>query len=139
MVQNGWNRIGIVVMLLFDPSDVPLHTAKMFKYLSEARPGLHLDLCADIMFGIFMLSFFTLRLVLYPYVVWSAHFESAQFFEHGPEAHTCVALLGLLLLLNMFWGYLILRVLHKLIVTGHVDDDRSDDEDEIEDKSRKDD
>ena len=119
-------------MLLFDPSDVPLHTAKMFKYLSEARPGLHLELCADIMFGIFMLSFFAFRLVLYPYVVWSAHFERTQFIEHGASSHACLAMLGFLLLLNLFWGYLILKVLHKLIVTGHVEDERSDDEDHLD-------
>ena len=31
----GWNRIGVIVMLLLDPADVPLHLAKMSKCVIE--------------------------------------------------------------------------------------------------------
>ena len=124
-------------MLIFDPSDVPLHTAKLFKYAHEARPGNRFDLCADIWFGIFMISFFTLRLVLYPYVVWTAQFDTAAWKEDirvkRTSSMTCLVLLDILLLLNAFWGYLILRVLYKLILTGHVsDEDRSSSEEDDE-------
>ena len=33
----GWNRVGVVVMLLLDPADVPLQAAKMMKYLAESK------------------------------------------------------------------------------------------------------
>lgn len=33
----GWNRVGVIVMMLLDPADVPLHSAKMFKYVGEER------------------------------------------------------------------------------------------------------
>lgn len=35
----GWNRVGAVVMVLLDPADVPLHMAKQFKYVGDARGG----------------------------------------------------------------------------------------------------
>ena len=35
----GWNRVGAVVMALLDPADVPLHVAKQFKYVGDARGG----------------------------------------------------------------------------------------------------
>ena len=39
-----------------------------------------------------------------------------------------VSLDALCLSAQVFWGYLLVRVLFKLIVNGHVEDDRSDDE-----------
>ena len=38
---------------------------------------------------------------------------------------------------QVFWGYLLVRVLFKLIVNGHVEDDRSDDEAEEDAKDKK--
>jgi|AntAceMinimDraft_5_1070358.scaffolds.fasta_scaffold29125_2 ceramide synthetase len=36
----GWVRIGMAIMVVQDPADVPLHIAKMLKYLGDARcPG----------------------------------------------------------------------------------------------------
>merc|ERR1712203_1283058 len=33
----GWNRVGGVVMVILDPGDVPLHMAKLCKYLAVAK------------------------------------------------------------------------------------------------------
>jgi len=33
----GWIRIGLAIMVVQDPADVPLHAAKMLKYLGDAR------------------------------------------------------------------------------------------------------
>jgi|AntAceMinimDraft_5_1070358.scaffolds.fasta_scaffold59423_3 hypothetical protein len=38
---------------------------------------------------------------------------------------------------QVFWGYLLVRVLYKLLVNGHVEDDRSDDEADAEDGTKK--
>jgi hypothetical protein len=68
----GWNRVGAVVMVLLDPADVPLHIAKQFKYVGDARGGWLQKVCqtaADVFFVIFMLLFAVMRLGLYPYVV----------------------------------------------------------------------
>merc|ERR1712216_586634 len=92
----GWNRVGAVGMALLDPADVPLHVAKQFKYVGDARGGLtqkRMQTCADIFSVIFMLLFAVMRLGLYPYVVWSAHVEGREYFSYGLGAWTCIALL----------------------------------------------
>ena len=58
-------RVGSVIMVLHDVSDILLECAKMFNYC-------HKDTIADILFGLFMLSWALLRLVYFPgWVIWS--------------------------------------------------------------------
>ena len=141
----GWNRVGAVVMSLLDPADVPLHVAKQFKYIGDARGGTtqkRMQLGADIFFVIFMVLFAIMRLGLYPYVVWSSHLEGPLYFEYGAGANACVALLYVLLGLQVYWFALILKVAIKVVTSGAAEDVRSDDEDEPEpepeeDKKRK--
>eukprot|EP00630_Chrysocystis_fragilis_P004112 CAMPEP_0197400150 /NCGR_PEP_ID=MMETSP1165-20131217/16410_1 /TAXON_ID=284809 /ORGANISM="Chrysocystis fragilis, Strain CCMP3189" /LENGTH=323 /DNA_ID=CAMNT_0042926197 /DNA_START=18 /DNA_END=989 /DNA_ORIENTATION=+ len=131
----GWNRVGAVVMLLLDPGDVPLHTAKMFKYVSEARHRNKLlaatcAFVADRVFELFALLFFVTRVAMYPYVCWSAHVEATRYFPKGLPEWTCVALLETLFALQCYWFFLILKVALVFIRTGHAEDVRSDDEDD---------
>jgi hypothetical protein len=42
-----------------------------------------------------------------------------------------------LLALQIFWGYLIVKVAVKLAIHGHADDPRSDDEAEVTDEEKK--
>uniref|UniRef100_A0A7S0SY64 TLC domain-containing protein n=1 Tax=Mantoniella antarctica TaxID=81844 RepID=A0A7S0SY64_9CHLO len=132
----GWNRVGSVVMVLLDPADVPLHAAKMCKYIADARGGRVGKACqtaADVFFVIFMLLFAVMRLGLYPYVVWSAHIEAAAYFHFGRDAYVCVVLLYLLLGLQVYWFALILKVAIRVVRSdGVVEDVRSDDEEEEE-------
>ena len=130
----GWNRVGAVIMLNFDPADVPLHTAKMLKYLGERRctkAENAFALLADVFFVLFMILFFGTRVVLHGYICWSAHIEATRYFPKFAAEWTCVALLYMLLCLQLYWGHLIVKVLVKLALTGHVEDNRSDDEEEV--------
>mmetsp|Transcript_36879 Transcript_36879/g.47660 ORF Transcript_36879/g.47660 Transcript_36879/m.47660 type:complete len:260 (+) Transcript_36879:466-1245(+) len=136
----GWNRVGLVVMLVFDPADVPLHTAKMSKYIGERRCPKQANsiyqMCSDGLFVVFMLLFFITRLIMFPYICWSAHIEATRYFPKYNAEWTCVILLYILLCLQIFWGWLIFRVLYKLIRDGHAEDNRSDnDDDDDEDYS----
>jgi len=101
----GWNRVGLVIMLVLDPADVPLHTAKMCKYIGERRcpgkPSNVYQLASDGFFVVFMLSFFATRLVAFPYICWSAHIEATLYFEKGVPEWTCVVLLYILLALQV--------------------------------------
>jgi len=136
----GWNRVGACVMALLDPADVPLHTAKQFKYIGDARGGAVKPLfqnLADVCFYVFGASFFVMRLVLYPYIVWSAHFEAARYFEYDAGAWACVVLLYILLLLQVYWFALIVKVAIKAAKGGEAQDVRSDDEEEEDDKQKK--
>lgn len=135
----GWNRIGAVVMLLLDPADVPLHVAKMFKYVSEARgrkrPVLakRCAFAADRFFELFAVLFFFTRIAMYPYVCWSAHVEATRYFPKGLPEWTCVALLETLYALQCYWFFLIIKVAITMLRKGHAEDVRSDDEDEPDD------
>merc|ERR1712224_525946 len=129
----GWNRVGVVVMLLLDPADVPLQAAKMAKYLGEARcPGQTANVyqtAADRLFETFALVFFITRLVVYPYVCWSAHIESIPHGEKGVGGWICIGLLYVLLVLQVYWFSLIAKVAYSILVLGKpAEDVRSDDE-----------
>tara|TARA_B100000524_G_C23641405_1_gene366798 strand:+ start:953 stop:1744 length:792 start_codon:yes stop_codon:yes gene_type:complete len=98
----GFNRVGLVVMAIFDPADVPLHAAKQCKYIGEARssggaPATNWWLfSADRLFELFAVTFFVTRLGLHPYVCWSAHVETDKYFPKGLPEWSCVALLEVL-------------------------------------------
>jgi len=131
----GWNRIGVIVMLLLDPADVPLHMAKQCKYISDSRKANGMDfkawgVAADRLFEFFAVVFFVTRILLYPYVCWSAHIESYRYFPHHLPEWTCLALLDILLFLQFYWFWLLIKAVINMISKGEVEDIRSDDEDE---------
>jgi len=133
----GWNRVGVVVMVLLDPADVPLHLAKLCKYTAEVTKVHFWQWVADRLFEVFAVVFFITRLVLYGYVCWSAHIEATRYFPKGLPEWTCVALLYTLLALQIYWFFLIIKVAVKLFRGCNVEDPRSDDESGAEDESSK--
>lgn len=126
----GWNRIGVVIMLLFDPADVPLHCAKLFKYASDASGRRLFQFIADRFFEGFAVIFFITRLVCHSYVCWSASVEGPRVIPNagGPAGWACIALLYVLLAMQLYWFWLIVQAAIKLSKDGAVDDPRSDDE-----------
>mmetsp|Transcript_82950 Transcript_82950/g.130446 ORF Transcript_82950/g.130446 Transcript_82950/m.130446 type:complete len:319 (-) Transcript_82950:155-1111(-) len=129
----GWNRIGAIIMCLMDPADVFLHIAKSCKYTSESIPqqkprNAMWELFADIWFALFTIVFIVTRIVMYPYVCWSAQFET--YWQRGFPEYACLTLLFTLLSLQIFWFYLIVRVIVRKLRNGAVEDVRSDSEDE---------
>mmetsp|Transcript_26561 Transcript_26561/g.81677 ORF Transcript_26561/g.81677 Transcript_26561/m.81677 type:complete len:331 (+) Transcript_26561:952-1944(+) len=137
----GWNRIGCVVMLLLDPADVPLHAAKMCKYVADARGSRQPTLakrctfCADRVFELFAVVFLATRVLAYPYVCWSAHVEATRYFPKGAPEWTCVGLLWTLYALQCYWFFLIINVAIRMAVHGKAEDVRSDSEGEDDHES----
>lgn len=127
----GWNRVGSVIMVILDPADVPLHLAKICKYLQNARGRRQAfwGQSADLLFIVFGVVFFFTRLVCYPYVCWSCHIESERYIRKNMEWYA-VGLLYVLMILQIYWFGLLMRVAMKLLTTGQAEDVRSDDEDE---------
>ena len=73
----GFTRVGSFTMVLHDCSDVFLELAKCFNYCQKQHPKLSTG--ADVTFVIFAVSFFYLRLYIYPTrVVASAAFTACQ-------------------------------------------------------------
>lgn len=126
----GWNRVGVVVMALLDPADVPLHLAKLCKYTAESTKKHLWQFLADRLFEVFGVTFFVTRIICYGYVCWSAHIEATRYFPKGVPEWTCVVLLYTLLVLQCYWFSLIVKVAMKLFAGKSVEDIRSDDEDE---------
>ena len=76
---------------------------------------------------------FVTRILMYPYVCWSAHVEATRYFPKGLPEWTCVALLWTLYVLQCYWFFLIIKVAIRMMMTGAAEDVRSDDEDDDDD------
>ena len=130
-----FTRYGSLILLLHDFSDIFLEIGKCINYTSEAPGRAHLSKICDLMFGIFTISFFITRLLLYPKIIivslWVHgydHFGSRWWF-----AWVITGFLVALQFLHVFWFYLISRMVVRLFIVGKVEGDvRSDDEDDDE-------
>ncbi|KAJ3288078.1 hypothetical protein HDU79_005126 [Rhizoclosmatium sp. JEL0117] len=126
----GFTRIGIVILLLHDCSDPVMEIAKCFLYLGWEK-------VADVMFTLFAVVFLVTRNVLFPYVIYTAHENSIlEDGERMPRGYGhwvlfCLGCLWILAALNMFWGYLIVKIAAmKLITNDVVGDIREEDAEE---------
>ena len=134
-----WIRIGSVIMVLLDPADVPLHVAKLLKYMSATSKGkvvqVRMSNMCDGSFGLFAISFALMRIVCYPYVVWQATI-GWDWKTLPNEVRIGIGLLYILLGLQAYWFYLIASIVIKVLRGGQVEDSRSDsDECDMHDKS----
>lgn len=141
----GEHRIGSVVLILHDVSDVFLEGAKLCRYSG-------LEFLTNAVFASFALVFFVSRLVVFPTrVLWPTlqYFprESVYAVSHCDyvgdkcEGKTLVAmpaitfwlaLLGTLQCLHIYWFALIFRMVIRAVTVRHIEKDiRSDDEDDL--------
>jgi len=120
-------RIGTVVLLCHDGSDVFLELAKLFNYLKMG------SLC-DVTFSIFAVAFFVGRLVMYPWrVIYVAVVLGAEQVGVWRGFHIFVILLLVLQVLHLFWFYTIATMVYGFIATGGVEKDvREETESEAE-------
>ncbi|XP_068955584.1 ceramide synthase 4-like isoform X2 [Petaurus breviceps papuanus] len=118
-------RIGALVLLLHDVSDIFMEACKMLIYAqwSQAR---------DMMFILFALVFFISRLILFPIkVLYTTSYAFLTNYQVFFGYYLANALLMVLQGLNAFWFFLILRMFYKLLSEGQVKNDvRSDIEEE---------
>mmetsp|Transcript_7059 Transcript_7059/g.10559 ORF Transcript_7059/g.10559 Transcript_7059/m.10559 type:complete len:386 (-) Transcript_7059:192-1349(-) len=128
----NFTRIGTTVLILHDPSDVFLESAKVVNYVSKVKGREYWSHLCDVLFAIFAISFFVLRLVIYPYWV----FYSSYVVVEGSMGSNWTGfwiyfgLLMALQLLHVFWFYLISKMIYRLLTTGIEKDERSDDDDD---------
>ncbi|XP_004378656.1 ceramide synthase 4 [Trichechus manatus latirostris] len=114
-------RIGSLVLLLHDTSDVLLEACKIFNYMRWRIP-------CDLLFLVFSCVFFYTRLALFPtQILYTTYYESiigrGTFFGY----YFFNALLMMLQLLHVFWSCLILRMLCNFMIKGQMEKDiRSD-------------
>lgn len=128
-------RVGSVVLALHDASDVFLETGKMSKYSGA-------ETVASFAFVLFVLSWTILRIIYFPFwVLRSTSYEIVLCLdteEHQADGpiyyYVFNTLLFFLLVINIYWWVLMLRMLvNQIQARGKVSEDiRSDSEDEHE-------
>ncbi|KAL3898310.1 MAG: hypothetical protein SGCHY_002833 [Lobulomycetales sp.] len=90
---------------------------------------------ADLFVTIFAITFFVTRLYIYPvYVISSlllyAHWPDGSVLPNYDFNRAMLAALSILLMLHIYWGFLILQVVYKAIMSGGAQGDvRDRDED----------
>ncbi|XP_069567578.1 ceramide synthase 2 [Brachyistius frenatus] len=117
-------RVGTLVMLVHDASDVLLESAKLFNYAKWEKTCQTLFVLFAIMFMVTRLIIFPCWLIhctwVYPILFYPAFF-GYYFFN---------AMLVILLCLHVFWAYLILCMIKKFMFGTLTRDERSDNEEE---------
>uniref|UniRef100_A0A9J7ZFU3 Ceramide synthase 3b n=1 Tax=Cyprinus carpio carpio TaxID=630221 RepID=A0A9J7ZFU3_CYPCA len=119
-------RIGTLVMLVHDTSDVLLESAKMFNYAGW-------ETTCNSIFVVFALVFMVTRLIIFPF--WLIHCTwvyPLDQFEPFFGYYFFNVMLVVLLLLHVFWASLILRMVKKFIFGKLKGDERSDEEEDEE-------
>ncbi|EDQ89724.1 uncharacterized protein MONBRDRAFT_20758 [Monosiga brevicollis MX1] len=116
----GYQRVGMLVLLCHDVSDIFLDYAKCFHYLD-------LDMLSTLTFVNMLISWVLYRLYYYPTIaINSAMFES---IEEGPKPkfHELFCIwLSLLQILHVYWFGLMLDVARRRLFEGEIEDVRDD-------------
>ncbi|XP_068955653.1 ceramide synthase 4-like isoform X1 [Petaurus breviceps papuanus] len=125
---SNYIRIGTLVMLIHDVSDIFLEAGKMASYAQWKNSS-------EIIFVIFTVVFLVSRLILFPCkVLHSTYYSSMD--NHKPffGYYFSNTLLMILQALNVFWSLLILHMFYRFVIVGKMPDDvRSDLEEQCTD------
>ncbi|XP_031148557.1 ceramide synthase 2 isoform X2 [Sander lucioperca] len=122
-------RIGTLVMIVHDASDVLLESAKLFNYAKWEKT------CQSL-FVLFAMVFMVTRLIIFP--LWLIHCTWVYPVQHYPAFfgyYFFNVMLVVLLCLHIFWAYLILCMIRKFMFGTLTRDERSDNEEEEEEES----
>jgi len=132
-----FTRIGNVILVIMDVVDIMLSSAKLLKYC-----GYH-NVC-DYAFGVFLVSWITLRHGVYNYLFYHAATKARDLMAserciEGILQKRCftdkivdvfLSLLFGLQVITMIWMYFIAKVAIKVLTGSGAEDVRSDDEDD---------
>lgn len=122
---NYYSYYDIIYFVLFlhDIADIFLHFAKSINYMKSVPQFIKY-----ILFGMFVLSFFSTRIIYF------IIFYIPSMWEKVVGPLEAALFLGLCLLgsIHIFWFYQILRMLYNIVILGEetTEDVRSDDEEE---------
>ncbi|KAM4602650.1 ceramide synthase 2 [Polymixia lowei] len=122
-------RIGTLVMLVHDASDVLMESAKLFNYAKWEKT-------CNTLFVVFAIVFMVTRLIIFPF--WLIHCTWVYPVDHYPPFfgyYFFNVMLVVLLFLHIFWAYLILCMVRKFLFGTLTSDERSDNEEEDEEEN----
>mmetsp|Transcript_10181 Transcript_10181/g.21773 ORF Transcript_10181/g.21773 Transcript_10181/m.21773 type:complete len:318 (-) Transcript_10181:652-1605(-) len=129
----NFTRIGIMVMLIHDVSDIFLELAKLCRYAKQQTGAL-------VAFGVFFVTWILSRVMYFPLVIIRSGLTEPIHYArvHGVtniEPHFTLfnGMLIILFLLHVYWTYLIFQVLLRQLFVGNTYDVREDDPDADDD------
>ncbi|RXN20563.1 ceramide synthase 2-like protein [Labeo rohita] len=123
---GNYIRVGTLVMLVHDSSDILLESAKIFNYAKWERT------CNGI-FVVFAVVFIATRIIIFPF--WIIHCTWVYPPDYYPPFfgyYFFNLMLVILLMLHIFWAYLILRMVKMFVFGSLTKDERSDNEEDEE-------
>jgi len=111
-------RIGALVMLVHDFSDISLEACKMAKYTKKED-------AANVLFVFFGLTFFVSRIIYFPYcIIYSSVYEARTVInDDSPSLSILNTFLCVLYVLHCFWFSLIVQCALKFIRSEEVPED----------------
>ncbi|KAJ7937102.1 TLC domain-containing protein [Mycena leptocephala] len=136
----NFTRVGCLIMVLMDFCDIFLPIAKMCRYINAGQ------LVCDSLFGLFLVSWFVTRHVLFIIVIVSTYTDLPRLvpFEWSPHLGKFLsreywiifcACLTALQIIQIVWFGTICHIAWRVLTTGEAaSDDRSDEEAELDDK-----
>lgn len=118
-------RVGTLVMMVHDISDIFLEAAKCAHYAQFRR-------VADNLFTIFAVVFIVSRLIVFPkLVLYTTLVKSLAITDPYPGYYFFNFLLFILQFLHLFWTLTILRMAYGMLILGVVQNDHRSDVEEI--------
>ncbi|KAK9112784.1 hypothetical protein Scep_020303 [Stephania cephalantha] len=115
-------RVGSVILALHDASDVFLEAAKLFKYSEK-------EFAASVCFGLFAISWFILRLIIFPFwVIRSSSIDAIEAMDtySSPRLlyYSFNTMLVTLLVFHVYWWILIYSMIERQLKNrGKVGED----------------
>jgi hypothetical protein len=130
-------RVGTLVLLSHDISDILLEAGKLVRYYGSPR------FVTNSFFVVFLLSWFATRLGYFPFVLMkSAFLEAADLVQPDYNIYNIfqvpyvprfiILALFCLLMLHIFWTVIIVKIVIRSIAVGEASDVRSDSEEDAE-------
>ncbi|KAF2351105.1 TRAM/LAG1/CLN8 domain [Trinorchestia longiramus] len=124
-------RLGSLVLLVHECGDILLQAGKMTQYLEKQK-------ATAVLLGVFLIVWISTRVILFPFWIFkNAYFEAPK-VVFMPAAYVLYGLLLGVLALNVFWTFVILLIIVRSLFKGAaVEDIRSAESSDENDKTSK--
>ena len=138
LVFSFWrnHRIGIMIGIIHDISDIFLLKAKIFLKYYETFHKEYMKLSSYLFLSFFAISFFFTRIILNSYFI--LYMLSVEYYPRSSvldfyhnsiyfkelDSFLCFSLLFLNLAIQMFYQIMIIKFIYKLVIGGNPEDEK---------------
>ncbi|XP_065841997.1 ceramide synthase 1-like [Oscarella lobularis] len=122
-----YHNIGLVLLFLHDLNDVVLEISKCFLYMKTRDGKDHSvwEVLANIGFGIFMITWFVMRIYWFFYkLLYSAGHQALSIIPSGPFYFFFNTMLWTVFLMNCYWYFFIIKAAFGILLGKGVQDTR---------------